>query len=54
MKRADPAQPRLVENAQTAAAVQNRPFWRRFLYVDVVLPLIAVLVVFAVLLAWVG
>lgn len=43
--------------AGSAAPTQvlvRRPLWRRFLYLDVALPLIAVLAVVVVLLAWVG
>lgn len=47
-----PAPPLAVPSA--TPVVVRRPLWRRLLYVDVVLPLIAVLVVVVVLLAWVG
>ncbi len=35
-------------------ARDERPLWRRFLYLDVVLPAIAVLIVLIVLVAWMG
>ncbi|MDP1818348.1 MAG: hypothetical protein Q8K58_00455 [Acidimicrobiales bacterium] len=37
-----------------AARPRSRPTWNKLLYVDVVLPMIAVLVLLVVLLAWVG
>lgn len=33
---------------------QRQPLWRAALHLDVVLPLLAMLIVFVVLLAWVG
>lgn len=65
-ERAEPAAPEAAAPAASAApsdpdrpvpaaaAGEGRPYWARFLYVDVLLPLIAVVIVIVVLLAWVG
>lgn len=38
----------------TAPQPPRRPFWRQLLHVDVILPLVLVVIVFVVLLAWAG
>ncbi len=47
-----PSEPSALPHAP--AASDARPLWRRFLYLDVILPAVAVLIVLVVLVAWMG